>query len=164
MRAAVHLCASCSSIAPRTAAFDYTAALSLFTPPHHGLFLASALAHYIEFSPLPAFWQANERVTAREKSVGERKTSSWNISKRFTPIYSVFCAPTSQFVPVRWEDSCRTLVFQRSVTGRVSNNPLGLKRSALWRTLLAASVNFLCCFWRYFEHCITHHSAINKLV
>ncbi len=101
MRAAVHLCASCSSIAPRTAAFDYTAALSLFTPPHHGLFLASALAHYIEFSPLPAFWQANERVTAREKSVGERKTSSWNISKRFTPIYSVFCAPTSQFVPVR---------------------------------------------------------------
>lgn len=89
--------------------------------------MASALAHYIEFSStLPAFWQANVRVTAREKSVGERKTSFF----AFSPVYSVFCATTPRFVPVRWEDSCRTLVFQRSVTGRVSNNPLRLKRTA----------------------------------
>lgn len=72
--------------------------LSLFAPPHHGLFLASALAHYIEFSStLPAFWQADVRVTAREKSVGERKTSFF----AFSPVYSVFCATTPRFVPVR---------------------------------------------------------------
>lgn len=72
--------------------------LSLFAPPHHGLFLASALAHYIEFSStLPAFWQANVRVTAREQSVGERKTSFL----AFSPVYSVFCATTPRFVPVR---------------------------------------------------------------